>query len=258
MHSEQPATPSRIRFFAALILMVTGCPLLAAGAPESPSVVPELWGRAAAIAAASRWMVPGRAVIEETTTENKKTTHSRVTAELRQNRNNEPAIHVREVSIDGEDRTREKSDEIATGLQPMVDSLFEQDHPLAQRGAHPTLAGESMIAGAPCRGFTTSTESDGIALELVTWIDIEKGFARRIDFHALGLPLEKDGATIRSLSGHTDYTIDSEGRWVVVAHQTRSTVEASFFLAKVNFSSDQKIRCDQHWEYRGAKRTGGR
>ncbi|MFT3831150.1 MAG: hypothetical protein QM691_15740 [Opitutaceae bacterium] len=214
-----------------------------------------LWNSAAQIARASRWIFPGRAVIEETATRDKTTARTRVTARLENEAGGEPAVAVTEVRFGDQDLTRDHAEDVAATLTPLLETLYRPEHPLAlQSAAEARAVGEKYIDGFRCRGFATHNELDGVAVEMTTWIDVARGFARRIDFHAMNLPLQKDGAVLRALVGTAEYTLDAENRWLLVRHREHSDLRAPVVRANVEIRADRTITCDDHWEYRGPRR----
>ncbi|HLP02435.1 MAG TPA: hypothetical protein VK163_10455 [Opitutaceae bacterium] len=214
-----------------------------------------LWNSAVQIARASRWFFPGRAVIEETATRDKTTARTRVTARLENENGGEPAVAVTEVRLGDQDLTSDRAEDIAATLTPLLETLYRPDHPLALHSAEDARpVGEKDIDGFRCRGFATRSELDGVAVEMTTWIDVSRGFARRIDFHAVNLPIRKDGAVLRALVGTAEYTLDAENRWLLVRHREHSDLRAPVVLSNVEIRADRTITCDGHWEYRGPRR----
>ena len=244
------------RLLAGLLLGV-GLVATAAAGPAPATVLSDsaLWARAAAIARASRWFLPGRAVIEETTRQDKTTVRSRVAAQLASRADHEPEVSVSEIRLDGRDVTHDQAAEVASALESLVEKLFHPDHPLALLSADDArMVGERLIDGAPCRGFETTTTVNEIPIVFTTWIDVARGFARRIDYHATGLPLRRDGAVIRELGGASEYTLDAANRWLLVRHRESSEAKAGAQFSDVEIRSVRTLTCAAHWEYRGARR----
>ena len=247
------------RLLAGLILGLTtaGPALPSAGAAPGGHRPSDsmLWNSAAQIARASRWFFPGRAVIEETATRDKTTAHTRVTARLETERGGEPVVSVTEVRLGDRDLTDDRAEFVASTLTPLVEELYHPDHPLAVHSAEEARpVGEKDIDGFRCRGFTTRSEVDGVPLVVTTWIDLARGFARRIEFRAVNLPVRKDGAVLRTLVGTAEYTLDSENRWLLVRHRERTDVRTPVVLSHVEIKADRTITCADHWEYRGPRR----
>lgn len=242
------------------LLFGLGAPGALAGVPGTPAVRAlagdsGLWATAARIALASRWMLPGRATIDEHSSQDAATTHTAITARLEDAGARAPRLTIEAVRINDEDKTQATAQEMTHGLSELVESLYSPDHPLGRHTPKEIrLAGETLIDGARCRGFATRTTTDGLNLESTTWIDVALGYARRIDYRAINLPLRKDSATIRALSGSTDYALDAGGRWILVRHSEHSDLKASSFLGSIELRSDKTIRCEHHWEYTGPRR----
>lgn len=253
--SPQPNRRRHARLLAGVLLgaaALSPASATAAGRPADSA----LWTSAVQIARASRWIFPGRAVIEETARLDRNTTRSRVTARLDQSTGAEPSVVVTEVRVDDLDRTRDKADAFATTLGPLVDALYRPDHPLASHEASDTQpVGEAVIDGVRCRGFVTCSRMDGVAIAMTTWIDTARGFARRIEYRALNLPLERDGAFIREFAGTSEYTLDADNRWLLVRQSAHSKLKAPVAVHAVEVRSDRTITCADHWEYHGPRRT---
>jgi hypothetical protein len=246
------------RLLAGLILGLTTATSALSSAAATSGVRPSdsaLWNSAVQIARASRWFFPGRAVIEETATRDKTTARTRVTARLETEFDGEPAVSVTEVRIGDRDLTQDRADDVASTLTPLLETLYHPEHPLARHSADEIRpVGEKVIDGFRCRGFATRSEVDGVTIAMTTWIDTSRGFARQIEFHAVDLPVRKDGAVLRALGGTAEYTLDAENRWLLVRQQEHSDVKAPIVLSSVEVRADRTITCDGHWEYRGPRR----
>ncbi len=255
--SSRPLDRRRHSRLLAGVLLGLGLLSAATAAPSPVTALSdsELWARAVGIARASRWFLPGQTVIEETTVQDKTTARSRVTARFASRADREPEVSVTEIRIDGRDVTGDQAAEVATALEVLVEKLFHPEHPLALLSAADTRpVGEKLIDGARCRGFETSTPVNGLTIVSTTWIDVARGFARRIDYHAAGLPLRQDGAVLRELDGSTEYTLDAANRWLLVRHHERSDAKARALLSSIEIRSDRTLTCEGYWEYHGARR----
>lgn len=253
--SRQPNRSLHSRLLAGVLLGAAALSPVSAAAADRLSDS-ALWSRAAQIARASRWFFPGRAVIEETARHDRNITRSRVTARIENRADAEPAVAVTEVRVDDRDHTQDRAEVVATALDPLVDALSRADHPLASHTLSDTRsAGETIIGGAHCRGFITASQIDGVPIAMTTWIDTARGYARRIEYHAMNLPLEKDGALIRELAGTSEYTLDADNRWLLVRRSAHSKLKGPVVVPRIEIRSERTITCAEHWEYRGPRRA---
>ena len=215
-----------------------------------------LWTAAARIAQSSRWFLPGRATVHERASQDANVIESSITARLQNGGAREQRLAIDSVQVDGEDKTKTQKEEMAASLGELVESLYTPDHPLARHTAREILrTGETVIDGAHCVGFITQTTVDDLSLESTIWIDVARGYARRIDYRAINLPLRKDRALLRALSGRSDYALDSAGHWILVRHNEHTDLQASSLLGSIELRSDKTIADANHWEYKGPRRS---
>ena len=249
-------TPARARRHLSfgLFLAMAACATAVARAANAPD---PLWAHASDRARATRWFLPGRMEIDESVADAKGRPVNATHLEVRVERDaaGEPRAVLERSLENGKDQTRKAAAPVEAQITRALAEAFKDANPLLRDSADGVeSAGERMIDGARCRGFTASAESDGLRFVFTIWIDAQGEYARRIEFVAVNVPLEKNGARLLGVEGATDYALDGQGRWFAVRQTNRTRFRASMLFFRFEGSSQTTTTYAVHWEYHGRRR----
>ncbi len=98
-----------------------------------------------------------------------------------------------------------------------------------------------------CTVYATNRQAGGLEFEFTVWIDVRRGYAKRIDYHARGFPCGEPGITTAAAVGSRRYRVDGAARWLLVEERERLT----FWSASVDLPprghAERTIVYSEHW-----------